>query len=121
MSFDSKSAISCNFANHCPRAWSFARCSILNQKLTIEVGTAFVCWNAATEFSFEVTFSNEMSRKKIEDLQSGKPDASVDLWNIFSPDEKFRLNAERTERRQVFSDRGGSAAWRGLCIVTRKQ
>ena len=59
----------------------------------------FISWNAATLHTFDFTFPDIWSRKKIKALPSRKPELSAGHWNdVYAPaDDKSRLKWPRRE------------------------
>ena len=59
----------------------------------------FIIWNATSLHTFDFTFPDIWSRKKIKAIPSKKPEVSADHWkDVYTPvDDKSRLKCPRRE------------------------
>ena len=81
----------------------------------------FISWNVAAIHTFDFTFYDAWSRKKIKAPPSRRPGVSVDVWNdLYTPADDRRSEGDTigsgkgVQRRHVHDVRRAGAIWRRI-------
>ena len=86
----------------------------------------FISWNVAAAHTFDFSFPDAWSRKKIKALPSTRPEVSAEMWNeVYTPtDDLSRLkwssessdagSGKGEQRRLIHNNKGSGTTWRGV-------